>query len=158
MSNTNCLEGRRCPECGSEGPFAVFTHRWATLHDDGTDEPPKAMGDTEYDETDRAHCQESRCGYEGKWGDFDETGDGRAFTVIGGCDNADGRFQPWVQHVMARSPRLAAIKGAEARSDEIDVDPGECLVMEVFEGHHCGHLGNWEPVSIEQLRNRTHRD
>jgi hypothetical protein len=156
MPNTNCLIDCKCPECGSEGPFTVAVNRWVSLDDDGTDEPPGGVGDTEYDETHGAMCQE--CDYSGKWGDFDVNSEGREFTVIGGCDNADGQFQPWIRHVKARSPRLAAIKGAKARAKEIDVDEDECLVMEVFQGHHCGYLGNWGPVDVKQLKVREHKN
>jgi hypothetical protein len=127
-----------------------------TVEDDGTDDPPKTLGDIEFGDEDDAQCQEHNCGYEGKWGDFDEKSKGRVFTVIGGCDNADGQFQPWVRHAKARSPRLAAIMGAKARAKEIEVDVDECLVMEVFEGRHCGHLGNWGPVDVKQLKEREH--
>jgi hypothetical protein len=128
-----------------------------TLHDDGTDDPPKIMGDTEFDDGDDAQCQELNCQYEGKWGDFDETGNGREFTVVGGCDNADAQFQPWMRQVKARSPRRAAIMGAKLRAKEINVDVEECLVMEVVAGHHAGLLGNWGPVDVKALRERKHQ-
>jgi len=81
--NENCLEGRRCPKCGSYGPFTVLTQQWVTLTDDGTDDPPKDHGDVEYDEDAPASCQgwpaasedepvqfAEECDFEGKWGDF----------------------------------------------------------------------------------------
>ena len=36
--NTHCLEGIRCPECGSYGPFGIGTHCSAIVHDDGIEE------------------------------------------------------------------------------------------------------------------------
>jgi hypothetical protein len=86
--NTNCLEGRRCPKCGSYGPFTVLTRQWVSIHDDGTDDPPKGYGDIEYEEDAAARCQgwpagdrdepvqfAEECDFEGKWGDFLEKGD-----------------------------------------------------------------------------------
>ena len=33
--NTNCLEGLRCPECGSYAPFGIGTFSSAVVYDDG---------------------------------------------------------------------------------------------------------------------------
>ncbi len=151
--NTNCLEGRRCSECGSYGPFAVAAHLWVTLHDAGTDDPPKDLGDTEYDETHAARCED--CQYEGRWGDFGEESMGRPFTVIGICENADGENQPFVIHTVDRSPRLAAIRAIKEHSQETEVEETEPMAIEVFEGHCTGLLGNWEPKGIEQLNSEA---
>jgi hypothetical protein len=36
MPNVNCLEGMRCPNCGSEGPFRIRAEASFTVTDDGT--------------------------------------------------------------------------------------------------------------------------
>ena len=35
--NSNCLEGLRCPVCGSYGPFKIKSTGWVCWEDDGTD-------------------------------------------------------------------------------------------------------------------------
>ena len=66
--NVNCLEGRRCPQCSSLGPFEVSISTWALLYDDGTDYAEHAS--IEFDEESLAKCP--CCGYSGKLGDLDE--------------------------------------------------------------------------------------
>lgn len=66
--NTNCLEGKRCPECGSYGPFEVVISKRVMLYDNGTE---SAEDDTtEYDDDSRTIC--CSCRHGGKFGDFDE--------------------------------------------------------------------------------------
>lgn len=36
--NTNCLQGIRCPNCRSEGPFSILVTAWARVCDDGVDD------------------------------------------------------------------------------------------------------------------------
>jgi DNA-directed RNA polymerase subunit RPC12/RpoP len=36
MTNTNCLEGFRCPNCGSEAPFRIEVSTVVTFTDDGS--------------------------------------------------------------------------------------------------------------------------
>lgn len=65
MENVNCLAGKTCPRCGSEGPFGVVGVSRFLLSDDGTDE----FYDVEFDESSPADCPS--CDYSGKWADFD---------------------------------------------------------------------------------------
>ncbi len=37
-SNDNCLEGKRCPNCGSYGPFELVVSLRVSLYDSGTDD------------------------------------------------------------------------------------------------------------------------
>ena len=66
--NVNCLEGKRCPACGSFGPFEVVVSVRLRLYDNGTDSADD--GTTEYGEESPASCL--ACGHEGTFGDFDE--------------------------------------------------------------------------------------
>jgi hypothetical protein len=66
--NVNCLEGKRCPECGSYGPFTVVVLVRVRLSDDGTDDAED--GTTEYGDDAPASC--CSCRHEGKFGDFNE--------------------------------------------------------------------------------------
>ncbi len=66
MSNTNCLDGLRCPECGSFGPFKITTRCVAVVYDDGIDE----THDHEWDSNSPILCDE--CDHAGDVGDFTE--------------------------------------------------------------------------------------
>jgi hypothetical protein len=65
--NVNCLDGKRCPNCGSYGPFEVVVTMRVLLYDDGTDYATD--GSIEYDDDAPAMCD--ACRYRGKFGDFD---------------------------------------------------------------------------------------
>jgi hypothetical protein len=64
--NVNCLDGRRCPACGSYGPFEVTVSMRVLLYDDGSDDADD--GTIEYDDKSHAVCHD--CGREGRLGDF----------------------------------------------------------------------------------------
>jgi hypothetical protein len=65
--NDDFLDGKRCPECGSYGPFEIVVSRRVMLYDEG---PDAEDGTTEYDDDSPATCH--ACGHDGKFGDFDE--------------------------------------------------------------------------------------
>ena len=62
MSNTNCLENRRCPKCGQDEHFQVVATSVFDILDDGTDDHQ----DVEYDEQSEAYCP--GCNWAGTWG------------------------------------------------------------------------------------------
>jgi len=64
--NVNCLDGKRCPKCGSYGPFEVVVSMRVLLYDNGSDDAED--GSIEYDDDALAMCY--ACRYEGKFGDF----------------------------------------------------------------------------------------
>ena len=64
--NVNCLDGKRCPKCGSYGPFEVVVSVRVVLYDNGSDDAED--GSIEYDDEALAMCH--GCRYEGKFGDF----------------------------------------------------------------------------------------
>lgn len=66
--NVNCLEGKRCPKCGSYGPFEVVVSMRVLLYDNGANGAEDAT--SEYGEEARTKC--SSCRHEGQFGDFDE--------------------------------------------------------------------------------------
>lgn len=55
MTNTNCLEGIRCPKCGNEDCIKIV----ALIPCFVTDEGSEAVGDHEWDDDSHAHCPES---------------------------------------------------------------------------------------------------
>ena len=58
--NSNCLEGIRCPECGSEEPFNISAQAVFRVCDDGTE----SYGDVEWDDNSAIMCLE--CWHRGK--------------------------------------------------------------------------------------------
>lgn len=65
--NGNCLDGKRCPNCGSYGPFEVVVSMRVLLYDIGASDAEN--GSIEFDRDSLALC--SACRYAGKFGDFD---------------------------------------------------------------------------------------
>lgn len=67
--NENCLEGWKCPKCGSEGPFYIIDaviHATILMNDDGTMEEDVTA--TDWDDDSPARCY--WCGFDGKVNDF----------------------------------------------------------------------------------------
>jgi len=64
--NVNCLDGKRCPKCGSYGPFEVVVSMRVLLHDSGADDAED--GSIEFDDTALAACY--ACRHEGRFGTF----------------------------------------------------------------------------------------
>jgi len=63
-SNENCLDGMRCPGCGSLGPYMIRVTCMATVSDDGTDD----FEGVEWE--DDAPCTCNQCGHRAKVKDF----------------------------------------------------------------------------------------
>ncbi len=66
--NTNCLDGKRCPTCGSYGPFEIEVSMRVLLYDSGADDAKD--GSIEYDDESFAICDE--CGYSAEFGKFNQ--------------------------------------------------------------------------------------
>ena len=66
--NVNHLEGRRCPNCGSYGPFEVVVLTRVLLYDNGCGDAED--GSNEYDDDSPAMCY--ACEHEARFGDFDD--------------------------------------------------------------------------------------
>lgn len=64
--NSNCLEGKRCPTCGSYGPFEVVVKMRVLLRDSGICSVQDPA--TEYDDDAYTTCRS--CGRQGRFGDF----------------------------------------------------------------------------------------
>ncbi len=64
--NVNCLAGKRCPKCGSYGPFEVEVTMRVLLSDSGSDDAED--GTIDYDDNSPATCY--ACRSESKFGDF----------------------------------------------------------------------------------------
>jgi hypothetical protein len=54
MTNTNCLENIKCPNCGNEESFRIAAKTIATVTNDGTED----YGDLEWDDDSYAECTE----------------------------------------------------------------------------------------------------
>jgi hypothetical protein len=66
--NVNCLDGKRCPECGSFGPFELVVSLRILLRDCGTDDAENSS--PEYGEDTRTVCHS--CNHEGQFADFED--------------------------------------------------------------------------------------
>lgn len=64
-TNTNCLEGVKCPKCGQEDLFKIAAHVICEVSDDGTEDH---LGDHEWDQ--QSFCQCCECDHAGKLADF----------------------------------------------------------------------------------------
>ena len=74
-TNTNVLEGVRCPKCGNDERLLVVANVWLDVTDDGSvpsEEPGR--GDHEWDDNAATEC--SRCGHMGRWAAFLTPGPG----------------------------------------------------------------------------------
>lgn len=68
MTNINCLQGIRCPECGSEEPFLIEMTGTVKAFDAGTED----MYDSEWNEESYMSCVE--CKHKGIVADFSNGG------------------------------------------------------------------------------------
>ena len=66
-TNTNGLEGMRCPKCGSNEPFEIAVEVVVKMFDEGSD--PGEDGDQEWNED--SYCSCCACHFTGKVKDFD---------------------------------------------------------------------------------------
>lgn len=114
--NNNCLEGKKCPKCGSYGPLCVTAVSVFEMHDDGSEE----YSDVEYDENSPASCS---CGFTGTWGDFDDPPSDKpklkTYTVVGISETDHNR---WADTVEAETPQ-GAEKAAHSLYREQNGDP-----------------------------------
>ena len=62
--NTNCLEGMKCPECGSLEPFDIRVTVTMEVSDLGTDD----YNDVEWENGSQCCCR--MCGFDGVVSDF----------------------------------------------------------------------------------------
>ena len=67
MSNTNCLEGFRCPRCGSDAEFRIEVCTVVTLTDDGSD-----YDGADLEWQDDSYCRCTACDHPGTVKDFRE--------------------------------------------------------------------------------------
>ena len=65
MTNTNILEGMRCPQCGSEGPFRIRCQVLVLMDDDGTLDD---LGGSEWEDDSLCECDE--CDHSGTVKDY----------------------------------------------------------------------------------------
>jgi sarcosine oxidase delta subunit len=68
MTNTNCLEGIKCPACGNEESFRIAGTAIFTVTDDGTED----HGDIEWNDDSYAEC--TQCYRHGTLKDFTAAG------------------------------------------------------------------------------------
>lgn len=108
--NVNCLEGRRCPNCGNTDRIEVKALVWASMADDGiVDED-----DHTFDDASPARCPE--CNFAGTWGRFRQTPTMTA-----------GQMIAQLQKIPADTPLLGYLGGPVEdylNVDGVHFDPG----------------------------------
>lgn len=85
-TNSNVLDGLKCPECGSLGPYSILASCFATVTDDGIEETK------EFSWQESAYCRCHSCDYQGTVDDFNngleaQNSDQPAAGICGKCDN-----------------------------------------------------------------------
>lgn len=64
MTNTNCLDGLRCPKCPTDGPLRIHGNAEFIMHDNGHD----AVQNITWEDSNFCACD--LCGFEGVVSDF----------------------------------------------------------------------------------------
>jgi len=64
--NANCLKAKKCPKCGSYGPFNICVKTVVKMSDSGD----RGFSELDYGPTSTAGC--CTCGYSGIWKSFDD--------------------------------------------------------------------------------------
>jgi hypothetical protein len=114
MTNTNCLEGIQCPQCGGEDRFRISATSTFTVTDDGTED----HGDVEWDDDNYAEC--TGCHHRGTLKDFRPVAGLEAavsihlYHITAWCD----RTFTTVFDVEAESPEQALAIAKERAHDE----------------------------------------
>ncbi len=61
MANNNCLDGLRCPNCGSDEPFRIQVTQTVLMYDQGSEDDDMG-GHMEWDESSYCECHECNDG------------------------------------------------------------------------------------------------
>ena len=86
--NKNCLEGMRCPKCGSYDAFNILITTQMRFTDEGEDFLNDKGSAQEWDDDSWCRCCE--CDWDGKVKDFKEKEDGRQEDDSGETSDHDG--------------------------------------------------------------------
>jgi hypothetical protein len=68
MTNTNCLEGIRCPRCKQEDVIYIVASHEVRVTDDGTEDEG---GDWEWNHGSETRCGDNACAFTGPLRDFE---------------------------------------------------------------------------------------
>jgi hypothetical protein len=68
MANVNCLEGMKCPECGSYEPFVLSVFAYTTMWDKGSESTTELEWDND------SYCKCVKCGHSNTVRNFDDSG------------------------------------------------------------------------------------
>jgi hypothetical protein len=135
MTNTNCLEGIQCPQCGNADRFRIAATSIFTVTDDGTE----GHGDVEWDDGSHAEC--AACRHRGVLKDFraaaalEATVSFHRYHITAWCD----RTFTTVFDVEAESPEQALAIARERAHDE----PAE----------ECNDAYPWDTFSVADEHN-----
>jgi hypothetical protein len=123
--NTNCLEGMKCPQCGSLEPFRIETTTVMAWTDEGEAE----SANLEWE--DDSYCECLECDYQGLVADF-RTSPGHSTSLMGRMKNfialvsqhtRDRELLPnGTEYVAAHDDAVAILDGIISMAREIDKD------------------------------------
>ena len=121
MPNENCLEGIRCPQCGSEEPFEIDVKALAKVFDSGTDD----FRDVEW--SDESYCKCLECGHRSTVSQFKVENQPEA-------EEDEGDWEPRTDEITRFCfPVIPSPRGAQhARPNEV---PGHGVKLEDVELH-----------------------
>src|SRR5208282_1322179 len=137
--NTNCLEGMKCPKCGSLEPFKIEISTLVKIFDDGTDDD---LGNHSWG--DNSYCECCECAYAATAGDFKADKPNRpllpySVLLLYPDSMTDGRRQTYFAHVEAANPseavHAARAKAAAAQEPDAIYDPADFALLICIAGH-----------------------
>ena len=131
--NTNCLEGWKCPECGSFGPFNVVATSTFRLQDAGC----VHFEGLDYETDDPVRCL--HCDHGGIVATFTE-GKKKYSVLLLYPDYLSDGTTTYYHLTEACSPKKAALKAQQAAlkalGEAVCDDCEDLLVLLLIEGHH----------------------
>lgn len=138
MPNTNCLEGIACPECKSEGPFAIHSCALVLMSDNGGEETT----DIEWSPASAIACQ--ACNHAGRVRDFTAEKRPEEFSVLLRYPDYlnDGGNETYYGFTTALTPQdaIANVQAEAAKANDFDEDgdPEDFAPLLVLPGHIIG--------------------
>jgi hypothetical protein len=136
--NTNCLDGMKCPKCGSPEPFGIQVRMMVTVSDDGTED----YANSEWEDT--SYCKCRTCCFHAIAGDFRIGAAKRLlpYSVLQlyPAYISDGDHETYFAHVEAANPvhavQAARAMATAAQEPDTVSDPDDFAPLICLAGHH----------------------
>jgi hypothetical protein len=141
--NANCLDGMKCPKCGSLEPFSIEVRMMVAVSDDGTED----YGNAEWE--DASYCECRACCFHGIAGDFRIDRAAKPllpYSVLLLYPDyiSQGDHETYFAHVDAANPvqaiQAARQMAAAAQKPAAVYDPDDFASLICIAGHHEAEL------------------